>query len=615
MSSYTPPAVSGAGSTDFNYSEDRDLTKISHPDGKTVTFEYDSADRLKSVITPTETIDYTYDPKTGNLESEDSSAGENIAYEYNGPLPISTQWSGPVNGKLGMTYDNNFWVTSESMTGEPEIEFNYDQDGLVTKAGALTLSYSPTNGLLAGTTLLHATDAFSYNSYGEIIGYIASIDGKSVYQATYIRDADGRVTGKTEVIDGKSNAYAYNYDAAGRLGAVNENGEVVSTYVYDTNSNRLKTKTSSGTTSGTYDAQDRMMTYGAAKYAYTGNGELISKTVGTQTTKCVYDVLGNLIDVTLPNKAVISYVIDAEDRRVGKKKNGVLEAGFLYDGNRIVAQISSDGQIESQFIYGSHSTSPDYMINGGVTYRIFSDRLGSPRLVVNASTGAIVEEISYDEFGKVLSDTNPSFQPFGFAGGLYDQDTKLLRFGSRDYDPGVGRWTAKDPLKFAGGDSNLYGYASEDPINVVDPSGLGGVCQRIKEKVKEAVKQKASKVPLLKAPGVQVDMHTDTPMVSVTTGVEVEVDGQKVGEVTATGTVGVTQDQSPRAPLFSFDLETSVIIFGKTLWRNSTHKEGVTPENWGATKSSDSYVQYHESAACTDSEPHGCSGTPYDSPH
>jgi RHS repeat-associated protein len=110
------------------------------------------------------------------------------------------------------------------------------------------------------------------------------------------------------------------------------------------------------------------------------------------------------------------------------------------------------------------------MIKGGVTYRIISDHLGSPRLVIDTATGTVAQRMDYDEFGNVINDTNPGFQPFGFAGGLYDQDTKLVRFGARDYDAETGRWTAKDPVAFVGG-LNLYAYADSDPVNLIDPLG------------------------------------------------------------------------------------------------------------------------------------------------
>ena len=72
-------------------------------------------------------------------------------------------------------------------------------------------------------------------------------------------------------------------------------------------------------------------------------------------------------------------------------------------------------------------------------------------MVVDAATGVIAQRMDYDEFGLVTLDTNPGFQPFGFAGGLYDADTGLVRFGARDFDAVTGRWVLKDPSRFAGG--------------------------------------------------------------------------------------------------------------------------------------------------------------------
>ena len=112
------------------------------------------------------------------------------------------------------------------------------------------------------------------------------------------------------------------------------------------------------------------------------------------------------------------------------------------------------------------------MIKGGVTYRIISDHLGSVRMVIDSASGAVAQRIDYDEFGNVTNDTNPGFQPFGFAGGIYDADTKLTRFGARDYDATTGRWTSKDPISFMGGDTNLFGYVLSDPLNRIDPLGL-----------------------------------------------------------------------------------------------------------------------------------------------
>ncbi len=65
---------------------------------------------------------------------------------------------------------------------------------------------------------------------------------------------------------------------------------------------------------------------------------------------------------------------------------------------------------------------PDYFERGGKTYQVVTDHLGSVRLVVDIASDEVVQRIDYDAFGKVLKDTRPGFQPFGYAGGLYDPE-------------------------------------------------------------------------------------------------------------------------------------------------------------------------------------------------
>jgi RHS repeat-associated protein len=197
---------------------------------------------------------------------------------------------------------------------------------------------------------------------------------------------------------------------------------------------------------------------------------------GTDTTHYFYDAFGSLVSVRLPDGTLIEYVIDGQNRRVGKKVNGVLFKRRLYQNQlNIIAELDGLGNIVSRFVYGTKAHVPSYVVKGDSTYRIVSDHLGSVRLVINVASGTIIQRMDYDEFGNIRTDANPGFQPFGFSGGLYDGQTILIRFGARDYDPETGRWTTKDPIGFAGGDGNVYRYVLNDPGNYIDTFGLWGV--------------------------------------------------------------------------------------------------------------------------------------------
>jgi len=500
LASYTAP---GNVTTTFTYNLDRDLMNITRPDALQLNFAYDTAGRLQTLAVPNGNYTYSYNAATSQLTGVTAPGGGLLSYQYDGFLLTRQTWTGTVAGNVSQSFDNNFRIASQSVNNANTVNFTYDNDDLLIAAGALTLTRDAQTGLLTNTVLSNVNDTLSYNGFAELSGYAANFNTTPLYAASFTRDKLGRITQKIETIGGVTTTYDYGYDTAGRLQTVTRNGVLIDTYSYDGNDNRASLNRNGVITNGTYDNQDRMTAYGAATYAYTANGELLSKTVGANVTQYGYDVLGNLRLVTLPDATQIAYEIDGQNRRIGKRINGTLTQGFLYqDQLEPIAELDGANNVVARFVYGSRLHVPDYMVKGGVTYRFIVDQVGSVRLVVNTTTGAIAQRMDYDEFGVVTFDSAPGFQPFGFAGGLYDPQTKLTRFGARDYDAETGRWTAKDPVLFRQNETNLYAYVTGDPLNQIDPTGLSKkgdflrfLADQLKQLIKKLTEQNKLKCP------------------------------------------------------------------------------------------------------------------------
>jgi RHS repeat-associated protein len=469
---YDPPQLdAGPTPTSYSYDRDKKLTRITRPDGAAINFSYDGLGRIATMTTPDGTATYDYDPMKNHLNTITTADGQSLNFAYNGMLLTRTEWSGVVNDSIAFNYNNDFRITSRTVHGIMTDAYSYDNDGLLTGAGTMTFSRNAQNGLLAGTALGNVADAYQYNQFGEMAGYTAKYAGAAIISIQYQRDKLGRITEKTEATGGTTHTYHYTYNTAGYLTEVRTDGAVTGSYSYDANGNRTSYSGILGSASGTYDAQDRILAYGGATYTYTANGELSSKTDASGTTHYTYDVLGNLRQVTLPDGKIIEYIIDGQNRRIGKKINGAIAKAWIYEDQlRPAAELDGAGNIIARFIYGTKINVPEYVVKSGVTYRIITDHLGSPRMVVAANTGSVVQTIQYDEYGVALADDNPGFVPFGFAGGLYDGEAGLVRFGARDYDVSRGRLTCKDPAEF-NSDICIYAYANNDPINFADPRG------------------------------------------------------------------------------------------------------------------------------------------------
>jgi RHS repeat-associated protein len=470
-SSYTTPL---SGSYQYRYDRDRRPTETLFPSGRIIRNVYERG-QLVRTETPEGGIYFSYlcGSKIGSI----TKGGEGIAYGYDGSLLTSETLSGILNQTATYSYDNDFELIQATYAGE-STGYGYDNDGLLTQAGAFSIARDAGNGLpfeVSGGPLRLSR---SFNGYGEVDNQALAVGGRAVSSFSLLRNNAGSIVRKSEAAGGAAATYEYGYDAAGRLLKVFKDGGMVEEYQYDENGARiyeLNTRRGNTGRSYTYSDEDHLLAAGDWTYQYDRDGFLTAKTnFSTPANKTLfsYSSRGELLAVLLPDGKRIEYVCDPLGRRIAKLVNGAVVEKYLWQGlTRLLAVYNGSNSLLMRFEYADERM-PVAMTSGGIRYYLAYDQVGSLIAVADGS-GSVVKRIIYDSFGNVLEDSNPGFAvPFGFAGGLHDRDTMLVRFGHRDYDPEVGRWTAKDPIGFAGGDTDLYAYVQNDPADYFDPSGL-----------------------------------------------------------------------------------------------------------------------------------------------
>jgi RHS repeat-associated protein len=399
---------------------------------------------------------------------------EIITYGYDGSLVTSETLNGTLTQVLNYAYNSDFNVRQLTYAGG-SVNYTYDNDGLMTGTGAFTITRNAGNGLPEAVTGGALNVSRVFNGYGELESQNFVINTLNLTSWGLTRDKTGRITSKAETVEGATSNYFYTYDSMGRLLTVTRDTALIEEYQYDSVGRRTYEmnvlKGVSGRTFN-YSDEDHLVTAGDTTYQYDLDGFLTTKTQGSNVTQYSHSSRGEFLRADLADGRVIEYINDPLGRRTAKKVGGVVTEKYLWQGlTRLLAVYDGSNTLIMRFQYAD-ARMPVAMTTGGATYYLTYDQIGSLRIVADAS-GNVVKRIDYDSFGNIVGDTNPAFSvPFGFAGGLSDPDTGLARFGSRDYDPDTGRWTAKDPIGFGGGSTDLYGYCLDDPVNRKDPVGL-----------------------------------------------------------------------------------------------------------------------------------------------
>lgn len=316
---------------------------------------------------------------------------------------------------------------------------------------------------------------------------------RPVFSYHCTRSPKGKVLEKVEAGPLGRNVFSYEYDAAGHLTLVRKNEELSEYYSYNDSGLRIQDfrAWAAERRNLTYHYSGALVQAGSVHLKWSDAGRLlaIEQTIERELRRITYqygndsrldrvlladgtDVRYHYANELLPVKITVNGISAAEYQWRNtlqlvryRDARRDLNYEFAYAGARAPLQVQVSGSKDALY----HATG---LYAGRVELDIFTDQVDSIR-VLALPDGSPVKCFEYDSFGCLTAETRPGWSfPLGFACGLHDPWTSFVRFGFRDYDPWFGRFTAKDPIGYTGGDYDLWDYCVDDPVSCIDATGL-----------------------------------------------------------------------------------------------------------------------------------------------
>jgi RHS repeat-associated protein len=432
---------------------------------RTESYGYSAANELVSASDPDSAYSFTFDVN-GYLVNVNNAGTPHVpqvsltfAYE---PLGHRISMTDNLGGAMSYGYDAAARLTALSLQVGPvssaQASFQCDDANRLTNV-------SRQASFMMGSPV---ATALTYDNDNRLTQIIHSAGAQNLATFSYTLDAANQLTDYT----GPEGTLHFAYDLAAEL--IDVTGARTEHYQYDLNGNRI----GSGYVIG---MGNHLLSDGTYNYTWDNEGNLLTKTRISDGQKWEYtwDYRNRLTKVVVKNSqgAILSQqdsTFDVFNRRIGvvNTVSGVTtQTWTVYDGVNPYIDFNASGAVTGRYLYTLGGQLIGKMTTNFATWYL-TDMPGSVRLVVGPG-GGVLDQITYDSFGQILSESMPgNGDRFKFAGGQWDSVAGHYQMGARAYAPSSGTFSSEDPTGFGGGDPNLFRYANNTPTTLVDPSGL-----------------------------------------------------------------------------------------------------------------------------------------------
>ncbi|TKB63260.1 MAG: hypothetical protein E8D47_13025, partial [Nitrospira sp.] len=283
---------------------------------------------------------------------------------------------------------------------------------------------------------------------------------------------------RTKLTLPNTNSVTYAYNAASELTTLTYKKGTTTLgtllYTYDAAGNRTKvggtfgrTNIPPALTTVSYNANNQQLTFGTNSETYDLNGNLATVIDAGNTATYTWNARNQLVSLASPGFSS-SFTYDSFGRRTGKTVQGTT-TNYVYDGLNPV-QEKNGATVTANLLTGLGIDEFFTRTDGVGVRALLPDALGST-VALGDNTGTLQTQYTYEPFGYTTQTGQANTNSYKYT-GREDDGSGLYYYRARYYHPRLQRFIAEDPIGFAGGDINIYGFVQNDPMNDIDPLGL-----------------------------------------------------------------------------------------------------------------------------------------------